>query len=178
MLRGSAELLQKSARHFVPVVETVASTEPAFWRIDADTYTDSNIEQLLEQSRILRGAIGSLSDILVTKIMLGVYGCVPAFDTNFKSGFGVSTFGVKALRKVSIFYQQNAGSARSKVARFHQVLDGGRHVPGGETRGRGRPVLGRSELAAPASPSDDPAGRGSPGYASVTFGAGRRWVSR
>lgn len=64
------------------------------------------------------------------------------------------------------------------MARFHQVLDGGRHVPDGEARGRGRPVLGRPEHAAPASPSDDPAGRQGPDYAGVTFGAGRRWVSR
>ena len=108
MLRGSAELLQKSARHFVPVVEVIACTDPTFWQIDADTYTESNIERLLEHSKILCGAIGSLSDILVTKIMLGVFGSVPAFDTNFKSGFGVSTFGAKALRKVGTFYQQNA----------------------------------------------------------------------
>lgn len=108
MLRGSAALLQKSARHFVPVVETIACTDTTFWQIDADTYTESNIEQLLEHSKILRGAVGSLSDILVTKIMLGVFGSVPAFDTNFKSGFGVSTFGAKALRKVGTFYQHNA----------------------------------------------------------------------
>ena len=107
MLRGSAELLQKSARHLVPVVETIACTDQTFWRIDADTYTEPNIERLLEQSKILRGAIGSLSDILVTKIMLGVFGNVPAFDKNFKVGFGVSTFGPKALRKVGTFYQQN-----------------------------------------------------------------------
>jgi hypothetical protein len=44
MLRGSAELLQKSVRHFVPVIETIACTNPASWQIDADTYTDSNIE--------------------------------------------------------------------------------------------------------------------------------------
>jgi hypothetical protein len=40
--------------------------------------------------------------------MLGVFGNVPAFDTNFKKGFGVSTFGPKALRKIGIFYQQHA----------------------------------------------------------------------
>jgi len=108
MLRGSAELLQKSARHFVSVVEAIACTDFEFWQIDADTYTKSNIERLLEHSKILCGAIGSMSDILVTKIMLGVFGNVPAFDTNFKSGFGVSTFGAKALRKVGTFYQQNA----------------------------------------------------------------------
>ena len=108
MLRGSAELLQKSARHFVTVVEVIARTDPAFWQIDADSYTESNIEQLIEHSKILRGAIGLLSEILVTKIMLGVFGSVPAFDQNFKKGFCVSTFGAKALRKIGAFYNQNA----------------------------------------------------------------------
>ena len=48
-----------------------------------------------------------MSDILATKIMLGVFGNVPAFDTNFKRGAGVSTFGPKALGKLSKFYKTN-----------------------------------------------------------------------
>ncbi len=108
MLRGSAELLQKSARHFVSVVEAIGGMDPALWEIDADTYTESNIDRLLDQARTLRQANGGMSDILVTKVMLGVFGSVPAFDTNFRRGFGISTFGAKALRKVGDFYQQNA----------------------------------------------------------------------
>ena len=34
-------------------------------------------------------------------------GCVPAFDAYFKSGFGVSTFGQKALYKVGAYYAAN-----------------------------------------------------------------------
>jgi hypothetical protein len=40
--------------------------------------------------------------------MLGTFGCIPAFDTYFKKGFGVSTFGSKALKKVGEFYSANA----------------------------------------------------------------------
>lgn len=40
--------------------------------------------------------------------MLGVFGCVPAFDTYFKKGFGVWTFGRKALDRVERFYVENA----------------------------------------------------------------------
>ncbi len=43
-------------------------------------------------------------DTLVTKIMLGVYGNVPAFDTFFRKGLEVSTFGRKSLKKVADFY--------------------------------------------------------------------------
>jgi hypothetical protein len=40
--------------------------------------------------------------------MLGTFGCVPAFDTYFKKGFGVSTFSRKALSKIGTFYAANA----------------------------------------------------------------------
>jgi len=49
-----------------------------------------------------------MSDILVTKIMLGVFGSVPAFDTNFKRGCRVATFGAKALRRIGGFSQDYA----------------------------------------------------------------------
>lgn len=107
MLRGSAELLQKSARHLIPVVELIAGADAALWEIDAHCYTEPNIRQLLETGRIFRQAHPGMSDILVTKIMLGVFGNVPAFDTNFKKGFGVTTFGPKALRKIGTFYEEN-----------------------------------------------------------------------
>jgi hypothetical protein len=108
MLRGSAGLLQRSARHFTPVIEAIASTESSVWEIDADRYTESNIEALLDLARRLRQANGGMSDTLVTKVMLGVFGSVPAFDTNFRRGFGVTTFRAKALRKVGAFYADNA----------------------------------------------------------------------
>lgn len=57
-----------------------------------------------------------MSDILATKIMLGVFGNVPAFDTNFKKAFKVSVFGLKALRKISTFYNEN-----SAIVEHHRV---------------------------------------------------------
>jgi len=49
-----------------------------------------------------------MSDTLVTKLMLGVFGSVPAFDTNFCREFGVTAFGPKALRKIGAYYRANA----------------------------------------------------------------------
>jgi hypothetical protein len=40
--------------------------------------------------------------------MLGVFGCVPAFDTYFKKGFAVGTFGTTSLLKVARYYQMNS----------------------------------------------------------------------
>lgn len=108
MLRGSAELLQKSARHLAPVVEVIAGADASLWEIDAHCYTEANIQRLLNAAHTFRQSQPGMSDILVTKIMLGVFGNVPAFDTNFKNGFRVATFGPKALRKIGAFYQEHA----------------------------------------------------------------------
>lgn len=107
MFRGSAELLKKSARHLRAAVELIAAADTVIWNIDADSYTEQSIQLLLDMGRTFRQLYPGMSDILVTKIMLGVFGNVPAFDTNFKKGFQVSTFGPKALRKISVFYQEN-----------------------------------------------------------------------
>lgn len=109
MLRGSAALLQKSVKALEPVVQVISSASPALWLIDADSYTMPNIRILLDlKAAITRSlhAAGGASDILVSKIMLGVFGNVPAFDTNFKAGFDVSTFGHLALVKIGRFYDQ------------------------------------------------------------------------
>lgn len=108
MLRGSSVRLQRSVKHYAPVVEVVEATDPDLWRLDADRYSEDSIELVLETARQIRSAFPEgASDILVSKIMLGVFGCVPAFDSYFKKGFRVSTFGKKALRRVGEFYAEN-----------------------------------------------------------------------
>lgn len=130
MYRGGTTLLKKSVRYLVPVIEAIANTDPLLWHIDADQYTDSNIEHLLGLADRLRGAMkDSMTRTLVTKIMLGVFGNVPAFDTNFvgglKFGFNAtepkkiggfefkgselkSSFSSEGLKKISQFYRENA----------------------------------------------------------------------
>lgn len=77
--------------------------------MDAHLYGDGSCPVVFETARQIEAALpAGASDILVTKVMLGTFGCVPAFDTYFKKGFGVSTFGSKALKKVGAFYAANA----------------------------------------------------------------------
>lgn len=110
MLRGSSELLQKSARHLVPLVETIAETPAEVWDLDLDGYDTAGIDLVYRTALDVRKALRPVeaSDILVTKVMLGVFGCVPAFDTYFKKGFGVSTFSKGSLGLVAEFYRENA----------------------------------------------------------------------
>jgi hypothetical protein len=110
MLRGSAELLQRSVRHLVPLVETIADVPAEVWDLDLDGYDTPGIDLVHRTAADVRDALRPLqaSNILVTKVMLGVFGCVPAFDTYFKKGFGVSTFSKGSLRRVGEFYRANA----------------------------------------------------------------------
>ena len=119
MYRGSAELLQKSARYLVPVVEVIASTDRLVlttgetpWDIDLDSYTETNIKLLALTAAKIRNARLGMSDTLVTKIMLGVFGSVPAFDDNFRYGCKIAgicaTFGERSLKQIGRFYRQNA----------------------------------------------------------------------
>ena len=109
MLRPSSVLLSRSVKHYAPVINVIASSRNDIWEIDADSYTEESCEVLLETARQIKAALPEgASDILVSKIMLGVFGCIPAFDKYFKKGFGASTFGRKALLRVAEFYRGNA----------------------------------------------------------------------
>lgn len=109
MLRGSTDLLQRSIKHFEGVIEAIAQAPLAIWQIDANDYGDEAWTIIRDfRDRVRLALPNKTSDILVTKIMLGVFGCVPAFDTYFKNGSGLSTFGRGALRWVERFTREHA----------------------------------------------------------------------
>jgi hypothetical protein len=104
MLRGSTDLLQRSVRHLVPLAEAIAAAPRVMWTIDANAYGEDEWRTLRDFARQIRTALPeTASDILVTKIMLGVFGSVPAFETYFKKGSGLSLYGHGALRRVERF---------------------------------------------------------------------------
>lgn len=110
MFRGAAFLLNKSVKVYEPVIKAIASADLGLWEIDTHCYTPGNIRRILEFKKTLFKAFvpaGKASNILITKIILGTFGNVPAFDQFFKKGLGVSTFGQQALEKVANFYQVN-----------------------------------------------------------------------
>jgi hypothetical protein len=112
MLRGSSFLLQKSVKHYEQLISVIVKMPKVCWKIDLDTYSDENISLLLEIYKHIFGSLGEddeyASTTLVTKIMLGVFGNVPALDDNFCKGFGFSKYLSKSLlRKISDYYQTN-----------------------------------------------------------------------
>jgi hypothetical protein len=110
MLRGSSFLLQKSIRLYQPLIRGIATFDNRIWTIDADSYDNENIEVLLDCRKMIVESLGKSykpSDTLATKIMLGVFGNVPAFDDFFRNGLGVRSFSKKSLEYIADFYTQN-----------------------------------------------------------------------
>jgi hypothetical protein len=109
MYRGSADLLRRSVRHLVPLVRLIAAAPEAVWHADADDYSGPVRALIIDTANDLRGLLsGGMSDTLVTKVMLGVFGCVPAFDTNFRTGARLGGLGHASLEWVGRFYRENA----------------------------------------------------------------------
>ena len=89
---------------------------------------------------------GGHSDTLVTKTMLGVFGCVPAFDSYFRRGIGTSGFRPSGMRKV-------AGSTR---LRRSYAAYRGMAVAGCDPEVMGiRPAYAVPKLLAQAGLTDD-----------------------
>lgn len=91
MFRGSATLLTRSARCFAPIIDAIAQAPTIAWESDVSDYDDDTIAELIRIGRQLGRVLpGGQSDTLVTKTMLGVFGCVPAFDSYFRRGIDTS----------------------------------------------------------------------------------------
>jgi hypothetical protein len=73
--------------------------------LDVSSYADRADEVLALARRVRAVFTVGASDILVTKTMLGVFGCVPAFDRFFRAGFGCHTLCRPALIKIGRFYR-------------------------------------------------------------------------
>jgi len=99
MYRGSAALLQRSLRQLAPVVEIIADAPQGVWEADADDYSDRVCVELLELAGRLRREFPKRpTDTLITKTMLGVFGCVPAFDQYVVKGSRLRTFNRSSLQ--------------------------------------------------------------------------------
>ncbi|MFA6089843.1 MAG: hypothetical protein WC755_08350 [Candidatus Woesearchaeota archaeon] len=118
MFRGSSFLLQKSAKHFEPTIQYIATLDKSVWDIDADNYNEKNIQIIIKIYNNIKHLIISekQSDItLITKILLGIFGFIPAFDNNFCNSFrkisegqcGFRKLNIKSLTFIKAFYESN-----------------------------------------------------------------------
>ena len=118
MYRGSTMLLQKSVRFLIPTIEYIASLDRSFWSIDIDVYNDENIDKILtiKNNLVERLNLKQHQDVaLTTKIMLGVFGFIPAFDSYFCNTFrkiangkcGFRSVNKESLKFIQMFYENN-----------------------------------------------------------------------
>jgi len=95
MLRGSSFLLKKSIKHYEPLIKYIIQLKKSnhnIWKIDANNYDSDSIQTILEVYKNITNLIMENDKskrhlVLTTKIMLGVFGCIPAFDQYFTDTF-------------------------------------------------------------------------------------------
>jgi hypothetical protein len=111
MMRGSGGLHRRSLWELAPVVRAIAVEPPESWELDVRGYTGVGARAVLSLADRIRAAFSVLaSDVLVSKTMLGVFGCVPAFDRYFRIGFGPARLNSTTLGQISAFYAANAST--------------------------------------------------------------------
>lgn len=122
MMRGSSFLLEKSVRNYSTLIKAISKKPSELWKIDVDEYDVKNIDLLIKCKEDIIVALGRentrASDTLATKIMLGVFANVPAYDTYFKKFLKTTwklgtkkrycqTFNKTSLQQLNKFYADN-----------------------------------------------------------------------
>ena len=113
MYRGSSFLLKRSVKHLQRTIEYINTRNKSDWEIDVDNYTEENMETIINIYRDIKKLLilnGNTDLTLITKVLLGVFGFVPAFDTNFCNTFrelSKGMCGYRRLNKISLGYINN-----------------------------------------------------------------------
>lgn len=131
-------LLQKDYKIHIPVIEELLKYEynPLFGIQCVESYKESNQELLIKISKWIETYYESVrrtvketdvknkvSSTLITKVLMGTFGCVPAYDRYFIDGIKnqrVSTgnYNISSLLKLVNYYDENFSQleqARSKM---------------------------------------------------------------
>ena len=125
MYRGSSFLLQKDYKVLSPVVEKVLKPEyDCLFGLACTDVRESEVQDRLEKLSDYiaahfqpirdevagRKVASSVSPVLITKILMGTLGCVPAYDRFFVDGikkYKVTTqeYSLESVRKLAKFYE-------------------------------------------------------------------------
>lgn len=142
MYRGSSFLLQKDYKVHIPVVKELLSKEyDALAGIECIEFRKESNQQLFLEinsflgqyyDKIRREVKGQelknqLSFTLITKILMGTLGCVPAYDRYFIAGIKkqkvtTGNYNLKSIMKLVDFYEKN--SVRLEPVREKMEVDG------------------------------------------------------
>ena len=141
MLRGGSFLLQKDYRIHLPVVTIIQESRYAkLWDCSVESLQDdSTIDLILECGERIKAAYKEkirivndkivdgveASPTLITKILLGTFGCTPAYDRYFVKGYDLiglkhDRYGRKSLHELADFYKENLEFTRAmeEISRY------------------------------------------------------------
>lgn len=118
MLRDSSFLLQKSAKYFQKLIEYYSTLDKDIWLIDIDNYcaeTNFKIIEIYNKTREIIIIEEKTHLTLTTKILLGVFGFIPAYDQYFcktfkelfKNRCGFTVVNTNSLNYLKEFYDNN-----------------------------------------------------------------------
>lgn len=130
MYRGSTYLQQNtSSAHLAGTIRAIQTLRPDLAPVDLDSYSLQNVDLVLRAYGEIKEAlqIEQRSQItVVTKIMVAVFGCIPAFDKNFTAGFRTvlgqsarlpyARVDEQVLQLLAAFYRAN----RSDIDKLHE----------------------------------------------------------
>lgn len=139
MYRGSSFLLQKDYKVHIPVVKIIMAEryKPLVGITAEELIKDENLNLLEEVSERIRkayaeekpsfeGVTNNATDTLVTKILLGTLGCVPAYDRYYVQAvkqYGISAGGynkesVRDVAKYYLSYRDEFEAIRAELSTY------------------------------------------------------------
>lgn len=130
MYRGSSFLLQKDYKIHIPIVEEILKKQHnSLCGIRCVEFKEeSNQKLLIELNEFISTYYGEvrrsvksenikneISATLITKILMGTLGCVPAYDRYFIAGIknckvATGTYSIKSVMQLADFYEKHAES--------------------------------------------------------------------
>ena len=127
MYRGSTFLLQKDYKVHIPVVKEILKDKyNCLFGIKCKELKKESIQKKLNQlncfmenyyesvRKSIKGSVNNkISYTLITKILMGALGCVPAYDRYFIDGIkeqkvSTGTYNINSLLKLVKFYEDNS----------------------------------------------------------------------
>lgn len=126
MLRGSSFLLQTNLVHYKKVIEFINNLDEKDWDIDIDNY-ENNLDRIVDIYNGIKDCImppkaDNNHLVLVSKIMLGTLGIVPAYDRyvsqSIKNIYNGDKFNINTLNTTKNFNKKY----KESLEFFKQIL--------------------------------------------------------
>lgn len=136
MYRGSSFLLQKDYKVHTPIVEEILKPEyDCLFGLACADLRNSEVQMMLTnvydyianyfrpmRDRAAGREVASpVPPVLVTKVLMGTLGCVPAYDRFFQDGvatYKVTTreYSLRSVLKLAEFYEEHTTDSRKRSA--------------------------------------------------------------